>query len=132
MIESRRSVSGPGRRREETVKPRSSRARAFAGTLAFVFGLAMATPVAAGQLPPVHGAPQAPLAAAAAARVHALTPSQLASVTPQATDAAPSTSSPSFFKTGKGVAVLVLLAAGVGYTAYSAVHDRNPVKSPIR
>jgi hypothetical protein len=62
----------------------------------------------------------------------ALTPAQLASVAAQTTDAAPSTASPSFFKTGKGVAVLVLVVAGVGYASYSAVHDRNPVKSPIR
>jgi len=116
------------------VKPRSRWARALAGALAFVFGLAMAAPAAAGPLPPLRTtAPAAaPLATAAAARVDALTPAQLASVAPQTTEAAPSTSSPSFFKTGKGVAVLALLAAGVGYTAYSAVHDRKPVKSPIR
>jgi hypothetical protein len=127
-------VAGPHRRREEIVKPRSSRARALAGALAFAFGLVMAAPAAAGPLPPLRTAPlaKAPLATAAAARVNALTPAQLAAVAPQTTDVAPSTSSPSFFKTGKGVAVLVLLAAGVGYTAYSAVHDRKPVKSPIR
>jgi hypothetical protein len=36
----------------------------------------------------------------------------------------------SFFKTKKGAAVLVLLAAGFGYTLYSKSHDR--VLSPIR
>jgi hypothetical protein len=36
----------------------------------------------------------------------------------------------SFFKTKKGAAVLVLLAAGFGYTLYSKSHDR--VLSPVR
>jgi len=35
-----------------------------------------------------------------------------------------------FFKTKKGAAVLVLIAAGFGYTFYSKSHDR--VASPIR
>ena len=35
-----------------------------------------------------------------------------------------------FFKTKKGAAVIVLLAAGFGYGLYSKSHDR--VKSPIR
>jgi len=35
-----------------------------------------------------------------------------------------------FFKTKKGAAVLVLIAAGFGYTFYSKQHDR--VLSPIR
>lgn len=35
-----------------------------------------------------------------------------------------------FFKTKKGAAVIVLIAAGFGYTFYSKSHDR--VASPIR
>jgi hypothetical protein len=117
------------------VRSRSSWARPVALALAFALGLVMAAqPVAAGPLPPLKTPPKAtaPLAAAAAAKVASMTPAELQSVTAQAAEPAPSTSSPSFFKTGKGVAVLVLLAAGVGYSCYSAVHDRKPVKSPIR
>jgi hypothetical protein len=76
------------------------------GALALAVGLAMAAPPALAGQPPSMKPGKTPLAASA--------------------------SSPSFFKTPKGIAVLVLIAAGVGYTAYSAVHDRQPVKSPIR
>lgn len=38
--------------------------------------------------------------------------------------------SPSFFKTPVGIAVIAVIAAGVGYAAYSASHDR--IKSPGR
>ena len=38
--------------------------------------------------------------------------------------------SSSFFRSGKGVAVLVLLGAGFGYALYSKVHDE--IKSPVR
>ena len=41
-----------------------------------------------------------------------------------------SNSDTSFFKTKKGAAVVVLIAAGFGYALYSKSHDR--VKSPIR
>lgn len=117
------------------MKRRWSRTRALARVLVAVLGLALATqPVAAGPLnPPNSVAPVlAPMAAAASARVAALTPAQLESVSPQAAEPAPSTNNPSFFKTGKGIAVLVLIVAGVGYASYSAVNDREPVKSPIR
>lgn len=109
--------------------------RAVAIVLACLLGLALtAQPVAAGPLnPPSSAAPAGtPMAAAASAKVASLTPAQLASVSPQASEPAPSTSSPAFFKTGKGIAVLILVAAGVGYASYSAVNDREPVKSPIR
>lgn len=123
------------------MRPRSRSARATASVLAAVFGLVLsARPVQAEPSQPSSSQPraasvpaEAPVSAAAAARVAALTPAELASVSAQATDtAAPTTSNPSFFKTGKGIAVLVLLVAGVGYASYSAVDDRKPVKSPIR
>ena len=116
------------------MKVRSSWARMLVGVLALAFGLAMAAPPAvAGQLPsPKPASPaEATLTAAAGARVAAMTPAEVQAAV-QAAPAAPSTSSPSFFKTGKGVAVLVLIAGGVGFAAYSAVHDRDAVKSPIR
>ena len=42
----------------------------------------------------------------------------------------PDSEASSFFKTPKGVAVLVLIGAGFGYTLYSKSHDR--VMSPVR
>jgi hypothetical protein len=38
--------------------------------------------------------------------------------------------SPTFFKTGPGIAVLAVIAAGVGYALYSTSHDR--INSPGR
>ena len=40
----------------------------------------------------------------------------------------PATDSPTFFKTGPGIAVLAVIAAGVGYALYSTQHDR--ISSP--
>ncbi len=52
------------------------------------------------------------------------------------TTAGPATGNPrtdsSFFKTTAGRLTLVLMAAGIGFTIYSASHDTKPVKSPIR
>lgn len=42
----------------------------------------------------------------------------------QAQSGAADTGSPSFFKRPVGIAVLVTLAAGVGYALYSTSHDR--------
>ena len=42
------------------------------------------------------------------------------------------TGSKPFFKTTTGAIALALLAGGLGYTVYSAVDARKPVKSPIR
>jgi hypothetical protein len=38
----------------------------------------------------------------------------------------------SFFKSPTGIAAIVIMAAGAGYTLYSVGHDSKPVKSPIR
>ena len=37
-----------------------------------------------------------------------------------------------FFKSRKGVLALGLVAAGIGFTIWSAIDSREPVKSPIR
>jgi len=42
----------------------------------------------------------------------------------------PSSQSTSFFKTGPGIAALVVMAAGTGYAIYSASHDR--IHSPAK
>lgn len=75
-------------------------------------------PVAATATPTLAHA--AGLKAAAALPAAALAPAQSQA----------SGSEKSFFKSGKGLAVLTLLVAAAGYTVYSADNDR--VKSPIR
>ncbi len=42
----------------------------------------------------------------------------------QGTDAKAQLESKSFFRTGPGIAVIAILAAGTGYAVYSAKHDR--------
>jgi cell division septation protein DedD len=108
------------------------RARPLAGLLALVVGLAFAVPpaFAAEPTPDPSPTPRPTLAEAAVAAVDAL-PAATVAQAAQATPApSPAPEGKSFFKTGKGAAVLVLLAAGLGYTAYSFSHDR--VKSPAK
>ena len=102
-------------------------ARAVAGALVLLLGLAISTPpAAAGEMK----APARPLAAATAAKLAKLTPSARAFA--QETPGASSPDDRSFFQKPAGVAALVLMAAGVGFALYSINHDRKPVKSPIR
>lgn len=56
----------------------------------------------------------------------------LRSATGVRTAQATAPSDENFFKTKRGAAVLALMAAGVAFTVWSARHDREPVKSPIR
>ncbi len=70
--------------------------------------------------------PPAPLrAAVAAAAVRAAADPR----EQEAAAAQPATDSRPFFKTGRGKAVIVLMAAITGYAVYSRYHDR--IKSPI-
>jgi hypothetical protein len=79
-------------------------------------------------------APTAPsrLAVTTAARLATLAPAPRAFAQAQNAPAASGTDSKSFFSTPTGVAAIVLMVAGVGFTIYSVNHDRKPVKSPIR
>jgi hypothetical protein len=106
------------------------RARPLAGLLALVVALVFAVPpaFAAEPAPDPSPTPRVTLAEAAVAAVDALPAATLMQVAQAAPTPSPAPEGRSFFKTGKGAAVLVLLAAGVGYTAYSFSHDR--VKSP--
>jgi hypothetical protein len=108
-------------------------ARPLAALLALVFGLAVAAPpaFAAEPTPEPSPNPQPTLAAAALAAVDALPAATLTRTARAAQTAPEPVATPedkSFFRSGKGAAVLVLLAAGLGYTVYSFSHDR--VKSP--
>lgn len=115
------------------MKARHTFLRRVAAALSVVLCLTLAAPAFAAE--PASPAPKPPvktsLAASAMAKAEAVEPAKAVMATQTAAPDDP-TASPSFFKTGKGALVLVLIAAGVGYTAYSAVHDRKPVKSPIR
>ena len=105
------------------------RARPFAGLLALLAGLTFAAPPAIAAEPTAEptATPRPTLVETAEAAVEAMPAATLqAAQAPPAPTSAPS--DPSFFKTGKGVAVLALLGAGLGYTVYSFSNDR--VKSP--
>jgi cell division septation protein DedD len=106
------------------------RARPLAGLLALLVGLAFAAPpaFAAEPTPEPSPTPHPTLAEAAVAAVDALPAATVAQAAQAAPAPSPAPEGRSFFKTGKGAAVLVLLAAGLGYTVYSFSHDR--VKSP--
>jgi len=102
------------------------RARSLSGVLALVVGLTFVAPPAfAAEAPAV--APTQSLAAAAAAKVNAMPAAALAQAKP--TPAPEETSKP-FFKTGKGAAAIVLIAAGLAMTFVSFSKDR--VKSPAK
>jgi len=110
---------------------RDTRTRALAAGLAFLVGLSFAAPpaFAADPAPSPSPSPEPSLAETAEATLDAMPSATLARGAQMDTpEPATAPSSPSFFKTGKGAAVLILLAGGVGYTVYSFSHDR--VKSP--
>jgi len=100
--------------------------RTAGGSIAILCLGLLATPAtaAAGVAPRT-----APLSTSARDRVARMDLSRAAQAGP-ATGTTGSSSDKSFFKSGKGVLAVVLLATAVGYTVYSAHHDR--VRSPIR
>jgi hypothetical protein len=99
--------------------------RSLAGVLALIVGLTLvASPAFAAPLQ----TPARPLAAAAAAKVEAMPAATLAQAA-QATPAAATGDKP-FFKSTKGVLVLVLMATGITWAAVSRSQDA--VHSPGR
>jgi len=105
--------------------------RIVAGALALLVALAFSAPPAGAAEPRPEPSPSpepSTLAGSVDAALEAM-PSATLAAAAQTTQEPPSgPDNPSFFKTGKGVAVLALLAGGLGYTIYSFSHDR--VKSP--
>jgi hypothetical protein len=116
------------------VNARHGLLRRLARASAVALCLALAAPAFAAE--PLGSAPKptlkTTLSASAIAKVETLDLTEAVATTQAPSSADDATNSPAFFKTPKGAAVLVLLAAGVSYTIYSAFHDRKPVKSPIR
>jgi hypothetical protein len=107
-----------------------STSRLVALALTLAVGSLAAAPAHAGDsfsptLP--RKAPLGPLAASAEARLARLDTSAVAT---QASAAPASSEHKSFFKSGKGIAVLVLFAAGTAWTIASAQDKR--IHSPIR
>ncbi len=92
--------------------------------------LVLALIVAAVPLPSMAGQPDQPTAktglkasiAPAVRAVVATTKAPAKAAKEQGTESP--TGSTSFFRTGPGIAVLAILAAGTGYAIYSARHDR--------
>jgi hypothetical protein len=106
--------------------------RPAAGTLALLLGLTVAAPPAANATDtkaPATKASVSASAAAAVARMDTRAAVRLSQDPPA--PASGSQDSGSFFRSGRGVAVLVLLAAGVGYAIYSTHHD-DVKRSPCR
>lgn len=105
-------------------------ARPVAGSLALLMMFA-ALPVASAAEAPRTGAAKASLASAVAAKVGSLkaTPRAFQTATPRVTNAPDDRS---FLSTGRGKVAVVLMAAGLGYAAYSAFKDNDAVHSPIR
>ncbi len=99
-------------------------ARLVAASLALVVGLTLVAP-------PAFAAPARPLAAAATAKVEAMPVATLAPAA-QATPApaAATQGGKPFFKSTKGVVVLVLMATGITWAAVSRSQDA--VHSPAR
>ena len=108
----------------------TSRATAVASALTLLFALA-------GTAPPASAAdrttaPKASFSTSLAAKVAGLkpTPRAFQAATPATTTTA--TEGGSFLSSTTGKIAIVAMAAGLGYAAYSAFHDNNPVHSPIR
>ena len=109
-------------------------ARTLAGSLALLVAFAFAAPPAYGAdatapkpVPPKQGT----LAAAAAAKLATLDTSEAVSLAATQTPAPSQPDDPgSFFKSSRGLAVLVLMVAGTAGVIYYRGQDR--IKSPVR
>ena len=105
-------------------------ARPLAGAVALLVALALASPPClAGDAMPPAATPATPLANATAAKLAALNPAPEAALV-QAPAPAASTESKPFFKSTKGVAVLLLMATGLTWAAVS--RNKDAVHSPGR
>jgi hypothetical protein len=106
--------------------------RPAAGALALLLGLTFSVPpaTAAGSEAKAQ-TPRAGIRAAAAARLAHIDTRQAVQASQDKTEPAGSGDNRSFFHTSRGVAVLVLMAAGVGYMIYSTKHD-DVKRSPCR
>jgi zona occludens toxin (predicted ATPase) len=112
------------------VNERNGRLRrtAHSSTAILCLGL-LATPAIAATSVPPPTAPR-PLSTSARERVARMDLSGAAQAGAATGTTDSTTGEKSFFKSGKGVLAVVLLAGAVGYTVYSAHHNR--VRSPIR
>ncbi len=105
-------------------------ARAAAGALTLALAFTWSVPARAAEPSPVRPIETRSLAAATSARLAKLDTKDALRATQSATPAAATGDSPSFFKSPKGIAVLLLMAVGTGYTIYSAKDER--IDNPLR
>ena len=109
------------------MKRYTTRAAAWALSVALGLGAAVVPCAAADQVPPnTKAAPQLTRLSTTSRQMLA----RSATASRQQTSAP--TSSGSFFKTKKGATVLALMGAGVGFAVYSAFKDNNDVHSAVR
>ena len=107
------------------------RVRGLAALLAFSMAIALSAPPASAADAQLPKAPaKASLKSKTAAHLAALNPSPRAFRQEGATTAP--AESRSFLRTPTGVAAVVLMVAGAGFTIYKVGKDQDAVKSPIR
>lgn len=105
-------------------------ARSLAGALVFLTALTSAAPPASAEPKTEEAtATSAPLTDAAVRAAENAPSAALAQTTDTSTR---SDTGPGFMSTGKGRFLAVLFLAGAGWAIYSADHDRDPVRSPVR
>jgi hypothetical protein len=97
--------------------------RLVAGALALLLGLTLAAPPAANAREAKAPPAKASIAATAAAAVARMDTGAVRLTQDPPAPASGSPEGSSFFRSGRGAAVLVLLAAGVGYAIYSTRND---------
>lgn len=107
-------------------------ARTLAGALVFLTALTSAAPPVAADPKPEPATPTTmatPLSAAIVRAAESAPTTALAQTTDTATL---SSSDEGFMSSGKGRFLAVLFLGGVAWAIYSAHHDRDPVRSPVR
>jgi hypothetical protein len=113
------------------VRRHAASARAIAIALVVLTALTSAAPgvIAAETKPEAATETSAPLSAAA---LRAADEAPATALAQTADTSAASDTGPGFMGTGKGKFLAVLFLAGAGWAIYSAHHDREPVRSPVR
>ena len=107
----------------------TSPARVAAGALTLALAFTWTVPARAAEVTLAKPTRAVSLAAATSARLAKLDANETLRATQGAAPAA-SSDSPSFFRSPKGIAVILLMAVGTGYAIYSARSER--IDNPLR
>ena len=112
---------------------RRSMSRTAARVLSITVLLGVAgLPCAAGDTAPPTSPTRLTRLSGSTRRMLATTPAARVSTQAKDPGGAGPTSPSTFFHSTRGKVTVVLMAAGAGLAVWSAHHDRQPVKSPIR